>query len=473
MEKKPDAPLKKDNFQEWWQEILGRAEIVDNRYPVKGLTVWHPSGFALRRRVYDLLRSLLDRDHQETLFPLLIPEDQLAREAAHIKGFEKEVYWVTRGGGEDLEVPLALRPTSETAIYPMFQLWVRSHADLPIRIYQIVNVFRHETKHTRPLIRLREITSFKEAHTVHATWEEADAQVQAATQLYREFFDHLGVPYIITRRPDWDKFPGADYSVAFDTMMPDGRTLQIGTIHHLGDHFARTFHIQYEAPGGERKHAHQTCYGISERCIAALLATHGDDRGLQIPPTVAPIQAVVIPITYGENPQVLQAARGFREALERAGVRARLDERNLRPGEKYYHWEFRGVPLRVEIGPKDLQKNQVTLVRRDTLERTTAPLDRGAEEVQRLLREMGDSLRAAARRQMESRLRSCATTAEARRATEGGVAWLTWCGQKDCAEAIETETESALLGLSPLDAEARCVKCGAPGKHRALLGRAY
>ncbi|MCE5298866.1 MAG: proline--tRNA ligase, partial [Methanoregulaceae archaeon] len=280
MDEDQGALPQKDDFSGWYNELLWRAEIMDVRYPVKGLYVWYPFGFALRRNVYGELRALLDCDHQEALFPLLIPETEFAKEAEHIKGFEEEVYWVTHGGTSPLEVKLALRPTSECAIYPMYHLWVRSHADLPLRIYQIVNTFRYETKHTRPLIRLREITSFKEAHTVHATWEDAERQVHAAIALYRTFYETLCVPVIVSKRPDWDKFPGADYTIAVDTIMPDGRTLQIGTVHHLGDHFSKTFSITYEDLNGEQQFAQQTCYGISERCIAALISMHGDEKGL-------------------------------------------------------------------------------------------------------------------------------------------------------------------------------------------------
>jgi len=280
---------------------------MDVRYPVKGLYVWYPFGFAMRKHVYSLMRGLLDRDHQEALFPLLIPETELARESAHIKGFEEEVYWVTHGGTTPLDVRLALRPTSECAIYPMYALWIRSHADLPLKLYQIVNTFRYETKHTRPLIRLREITSFQEAHTVHASWEDARCQVEAAIALYREFYDALGVPVILSRRPEWDKFPGADYTMAVDTVMPDGRTLQVGTVHHLGDHFSRTFQIRFEDASGEQKYAFQTCYGVSERCIAALVSLHGDDRGLALPPAVAPVQVVVVPIVTGKRKEEVSA----------------------------------------------------------------------------------------------------------------------------------------------------------------------
>src|SRR5512133_3770069 len=365
----------KQDFSGWFNDILWRAEIMDVRYPVKGLYVWYPYGFAIRKFVYTQLRELLDRDHQETLFPLLIPENEFMKEAEHIKGFEDEVYWVTHGGKDPLDVPLALRPTSETAIYPMYKLWVRSHADFPIKIYQIVNTFRYETKHTRPLIRLREITSFKEAHTVHATWEDAESQVKEAIGLYIEIYRRLAVPVLRSRRPDWDKFPGADYTDAIDAMMPDGKTLQIGTVHHLGDNFAKTFDIKYEAADGEQRYAHQTCYGISERSIAATISIHGDDKGLVLPPEIAPVQAVIIPIIFKKGAEeVLAACKDVQDRLRKAGVRVEIDASDLRPGAKYYKWEMKGVPLRLEIGPRDLQNNVAVAVRRDSGEKDQIPL---------------------------------------------------------------------------------------------------
>ncbi|MHC1596948.1 MAG: aminoacyl--tRNA ligase-related protein, partial [Methermicoccaceae archaeon] len=249
----------KSEFSEWYNELLWRTEIMDVRYPVKGLYVWQPFGFSIRKWVLSILKGLLDADHEEVLFPLLIPEHEFMKEAEHIKGFEDEVYWVTHGGSTPLDVPLALRPTSETAIYPMFSLWVRSHADLPLRIYQVVNTFRYETRHTRPLIRLREITSFKEAHTVHTTWKDAAEQVERAVELYRQFYRALCIPVVVSKRPEWDKFPGADYTLALDVLMPDGKTLQVGTAHHLGTNFSKTFEICYEDENGEQQYANQTC----------------------------------------------------------------------------------------------------------------------------------------------------------------------------------------------------------------------
>lgn len=465
------------DFSSWYNEILWRAEIMDVRYPVKGLYVWFPFGFGIRKRTYGLLRELLDREHEETLFPLLIPETEFMKEAEHIKGFENEVYWVTHGGLSPLDVKLALRPTSETAIYPMYALWVRSHADLPLKYYQIVNTFRYETKHTRPLIRLREITSFKEAHTVHATWEEAAAQVEDAVALYREFYDRLGIPVLVSKRPGWDKFPGADYTIAVDCVMPDGRTLQIGTAHHLGDHFSKTFEITYEDRNGDQQLAFQTCYGISERSIAALISLHGDDRGLILPPEVAPVQVVVIPIIVGKRgDEILNAAQDLTRTLERAGIRVRLDDRDQRPGAKYYHWEMRGVPVRLELGPRDLDAGVATAVLR-TGSKITVPLESVSEGVKGLLETVMMSIREAAADRLASQVRTAEEIAGLNEALEGGVAVVHWCGDQACADRIEEETGGAVLGLevrSSLVAvtEGACVACGRPGT-TTLVGRSY
>jgi prolyl-tRNA synthetase len=211
----------------------------------------------------------------------------------------------------------------------MYALWVRSHADLPIKMYQIVNTFRYETKHTRPLIRLREITSFKEAHTVHATWDDAERQVEEAIDRYQEFYRRLCIPILISKRPDWDKFPGADYTIAVDTIMPDGRTLQIGTVHHLGDHFSKTFGIEYEDVNGQQQYCHQTCYGISERSIAALISMHGDDRGLMLPPEVAPIQIVIIPIIMKKREEGFDSGDHLAHELTNAGYRVKIDKSTI------------------------------------------------------------------------------------------------------------------------------------------------
>jgi prolyl-tRNA synthetase len=374
-------------------------------------------------------------------------------------------------------VKLALRPTSETAIYPMYALWVRSHADLPLKIYQIVSTFRYETKHTRPLIRLREITSFKEAHTVHATWEEAEAQVEEAVALYLTFYRNLGIPVIVSRRPDWDKFPGADYTLAVDTLMPDGRTLQIGTVHHLGDHFSRTFNIMYEDPRGEQQYAYQTCYGISERCIAAVISVHGDDRGLVLPPAVAPVQVVVVPIIMGSRKEeVLAAADAVSEELTDAGLRTRVDRREIRPGAKYYHWELRGVPLRVEIGPKDLDAGVVTAVSR-LGEKSRIPRAALGEEIRRLLDRLQDQILLRAEENRKGAVTCAGTLEETRAAVKKGVALAPWCGSRECADALEQQVDASVLGTGVRGFTMQgdgctCIVCGKPGSP-ALVGRSF
>ncbi len=475
-EQEKEAALpSKENFSEWYNDILQKGEIMDVRYPVKGLYVWYPFGFNLRRNVYDLIRQLLDEDHQETMFPLLIPENEFMKEAEHIKGFEDEVYWVTHGGMSPLDVKLALRPTSETAIYPMYRLWVRSHADLPLRLYQIVNTFRYETKHTRPLIRLREITSFKEAHTVHATWDDAAAQVDEAIRLYTEFYRKLAIPVLASKRPDWDKFPGADYTIATDALMPDGRTLQVGTAHHLGDNFAKTFDIQYEDAEGEQVYAHQTCYGISERSVAALISIHGDDKGLMMPPEVAPVQVVIIPIIFKEAENVLQACEKVKEELEAAGIRVKLDASDNRPGAKYYKWEMKGVPIRLELGPRDLKKNAAMLARRDTGEKQQVPLDNIKEEVVSLFSDIQDNLYETAEQELEKRIIKCESVPEIKKNLASGIAKVFWCGDKDCGLKLEDEVGAGILGIPSSQDECRgkCVVCDGDADNMVYVARTY
>ncbi len=465
---------RKEDFSEWYHELLMTAEIIDNRYPVKGMCVWFPFGFAIRKSVYAIIRELLDPDHQETQFPLMIPENEFMKEAQHIKGFEDEVYWVTCGGTTPLEVKLALRPTSETAIYPMFKLWIRSHADLPLRIYQIVNTFRYETKHTRPLIRLREITSFKEAHTVHATWEEAAEQVETAIARYSQFYRRLALPFLVSRRPSWDKFPGADYTTAIDVIMPDGKTLQVGTAHHLGSTFARTYEITYESESGEQKLVSQTCYGISERCIAALISVHGDEKGLALPWEVAPVQVAIVPILLGDKEKVLSVCRELQGKLATEKIRVQLDTSDERPGAKFYKWEMKGVPIRLEVGPRDIEKGVVTLVRRDGIKKTV-PMDGLALAIAAEAEELQAALYQKARAIHESKVKDVSTIEEARAQTEGGVALVPWCGEVDCGHQLEDQVGANMLGEPQYQSfsEAACAVCGKKSAGRTYMARQY
>ena len=475
-EEKKSALPSKSNFSEWYNELLLMGEIMDVRYPVKGLYVWFPFGFDVRKRTYTIIRELLDKDHQEALFPLLIPENEFMKEAEHIKGFENEVYWVTHGGKNELDVKLAMRPTSETAIYPMYKVWVRSHADLPIRIYQIVNTFRYETKHTRPLIRLREITSFKEAHTVHATWDEAAEQVKEATRIYQEFYRRLAIPTIVSKRPDWDKFPGADYTMAVDTLMPDGKTLQIGTAHNLGSNFAKTFDIKYEDLSGEQVYAHQTCYGISERSIAALISVHGDGKGLVFPPEVAPVQVAVIPIIFGNSEDIIKACSDLAELLKKSGIRVALDTGDERPGAKYYRWEMKGVPVRVEIGPRDLKNNVATIVRRDNGNKETAPLANIVEEVRKRFEAIHKSLLEKAEKSLKERIFDCNTLDEVKQNIQKGIARIAWCGERECGLSMEEAVGAGILGVPEGDlgkGAGKCPVCGKETEDMAIMAKTY
>ncbi len=470
------------NFGEWFRSVLVDAGVMDYRYPIKGCGVWLPYGFKVRRNILQVMRDLLDSTgHEEALFPLLIPETSLAKEATHVRSFEGQCFWVTQGGSTPLEVKLALRPTSETAIGPMLRLWIRSHADLPLKLYQVVNIFRYETRATRPILRMREVSTFKEAHTAHATREEAEAQVREGMEIYKRFFEEMSVPYLVSTRPEWDRFAGAEESTAFDMVCPDGRSLQIGTVHNLGQNFSKAFDITYETEDGKQEHIWQTCYGISGRAIAAVLISHGDDHGFVLPPRIAPVQVVIVPIPYkGREEGVNKTCEGVAEKLRAANVRVKLDLRtDLTPGSKFYYWELRGVPLRVEIGPRDVEQDMVTIVRRDTLERETCKADEIAPFTQRLMEKMAGELRQKAWRWMKNRLHRVGSLEEAKRLLErrAGIVEAPWCGGRDCGLALEEKTNARVLGV-PADAkeqaiEGECINCGKKAVHVMRVAVAY
>jgi prolyl-tRNA synthetase len=474
------AERKRIDLTQWFREVTLMAEVYDYRVLVKGCGVWPGYGFKIRERVLSIMRRLLDEaGHEECLFPLLIPRSLLAKEAEHVKSFEREVFWATKGGGEELEEELALRPTSETVVMPMFKLWIHSHRDLPKKVYQVVSVFRYETKATHPMIRVREVTTFKEAHTAHASLEDAERQVGEAVEIYRRFFDELGVPYVVSKRPPWDKFAGAIYTISFDTLMPDGRTLQIGTVHNLGQNFSKAFEVEFTKPDGSRDYVYTTSYGVSERVIAALISIHGDDHGLVLPPKVAPIQAVVVPIPYrGREKEVAEAAKRVHGRLLESGVRAKLDDRDdVTPGEKFYFWELKGVPVRVEVGPRDVEAGTATLCRRDSLERSRAGVEEVGDGVKGLLEDVERSLKERAWREFKEGLVYAGSLDEAREliAARRGIVHLAWCGAEGCGLKMEEEVGGRVLG-TPLDGErveGRCVVCGGEGSTWVRVAKAY
>ena len=465
------------NFSEWFHNILEEAEILDSRYPIKGMNVWLPNGFKIRKYTLNILKDILDKEHEEVLFPLLIPEDELAKEAIHVKGFEEEVYWITHGGLTELNKKMALRPTSETAMYPMFSLWVRSHTDLPMKFYQVVNTFRYETKHTRPLIRVREITTFKEAHTVHSSKEDAQKQVEDAIKIYKEFFDVLGIPYLITKRPVWDKFPGADYTMAFDTLLPDGKTLQIGTVHNLGQTFAKTFEITFETPEGEHEYAYQTCYGLSDRVIASVIGVHGDDSGLCLPPEISPYQVVIVPIIFKKGgEEVIAACEEIQSKLKDAGFRVHMDDRDMRAGKKFYDWEMRGVPLRIELGPRDLNDNKTVFLRRDTMEKISVSLEEDIiDNVNNLMSDISLNMREKAREKFNNQIRQVDNIEDVKESieTEKGIISFSWCGEESCGKEIEEIANVDILGVQEEETSGNCFNCSRDAKFKAFLAKTY
>jgi prolyl-tRNA synthetase len=358
-------PVKKgQNFGKWYLEVIKKAEILDYRYGVKGFIVYMPEGMLILREIERVFDDELEQaGHKPVMFPVLIPEGALKREAEHIKGFGKEVFWITRAGKRKLEEKLFLRPTSETGMYPLYSLWIRSHKDLPLKLYQAVSVYRYETKMTKPLLRGREFF-WIETHTAQKSLKDADNQVKQDMKIFEKIVkDYLGISFLLLKRMDWDKFPGSIESYAYDTLLPDGKILQIGTTHNLGDKFAKAFDIKYMDKNNKKKYVNQTCFGPGlSRIMGAILSTHGDDKGLILPPSIAPLQIVIVPIyTKGKKTDVMKKCGETLGKLVELGYRVHLDDRDqFTPGFKFHEWEMKGVPLRIEIGPEDIKNKKIS-----------------------------------------------------------------------------------------------------------------
>ena len=455
-----------ETYGEWYLDIVEKAGLSDKRYPIKGMNVWTPYGWKIMRFVDSFLREELDgTDHDEVCFPLLIPETEFKKEKDHIKGFDSEVYWVTHAGLDELDVRLVVRPTSETAMYPMFSLWVRSHQDLPLKIYQIVNTFRYETKQTRPFIRVREIHFF-ESHTCHDTEEDAQLQIEEDLEIVKRLMGRLCLPYFLLKRTDWDKFPGAHYTVGIDTVMPNHKTLQLGSVHHYRTNFSVPYDITYEDENGEHKYVHQTTYGMSERTLGALISVHGDEKGLCLPPSVAPFEIVIIPI-LGKNQavDVAKAAKDLTNDLKKAGFRVKLDDRDDRPGSKYYDWEIKGVPLRLELGARDIENKVVTYARRDTGEKGTIPMDSLVDGINGVFDSITKNLSEKAWKfQMDSvtELSAVDDIPKDTEDTKLRIYRFGWCGSPECGHRFEDDNDIKILGTPYLHEEynGKCIVCG-------------
>ncbi|MEM4641882.1 MAG: proline--tRNA ligase [Candidatus Caldarchaeum sp.] len=466
------------NFSEWFDKLLLEARILDDRFPVKGFSVYLENGAYILRRVREMLeKELRETGHKEMIFPLVTTEELLGKEAQHIKGFSTEVFVIESAGGKPLDVKLIVRPTSETIMYPMFKLWIRSHADLPLLVHQSNMVYRHETKATRPLLRVREIP-WNEAHTVHATAAEAEQQVKKAVEIYRKVLDQLGLAYLVLKRPDFDKFPGARYSIAFDAWNPDGRVNQVATVHNLGKNFSKVFEIEFETRDGKRENPHQLCYGFGySRVLAALISQHGDDRGLVLPPVVAPLHVVIVPIVFkGQEESIKQFCYGVAERLQKFAVKVD-DREDVTPGEKFYYWEKLGVPVRLEIGPREVAENRATLFRRDTLEKQVVAVEEIEKAVETVLTSIGQSLAERSWRIMRQMVVEISSIDEVKKViSERRIAKFDWCGSVECAEQLKAAAGGELRGSRFDELEVPsgpCIVCGKNAVEVVYFARAY
>jgi len=471
----PETKTKKsEDFNEWYNEIVELADLCDKRYPIKGMNIWRPYGWKLMNNVDRLIRYEMEKtNHDEVNFPLLIPESFFKKEEEHIKGFGSEVYWITHAGNNKLEERWLLRPTSETAMYPIFSLWIRSHTDLPLKTFQIVNTFRYETKQTRAFIRVREIHFF-EAHTCHVDFEDAERQVKEDKEVAERLLKKLCLPHILCKRPEWDKFAGAYYTISIDVLMPSGRTLQIGSIHQYKDNFAKPYEISYETEDGSHKNCHQTTYGMSERLLGALIGVHGDNKGLVMPPEVAPIQVIIIPIIFkGKEKIVLDACNKLHKKLKEENIRTHVDDREITPGNKFYDWELKGVPLRIEIGPRDIENKQIVIAQRNSGQKRSITQDDSVQTIKKELETIADTLFKDAKKLLDENMHRVKTIDEAKE--RKGIIEIPWCGKEDCAMEVENILDGNTLG-EPIDdvtCNSSCPVCGGAAKTWMRFAKTY
>jgi len=473
-----DITKKSVDFSAWYVDVIKKAELADYS-PMKGMMVIRPYGY----EIWELIRDQLDRmfkesGHRNAYFPLFIPESFLKKEAEHVEGFAPEVAWVTVGGGEVLEERLAVRPTSEAIICSMYSKWVKSWRDLPLLYNQWANVVRWE-KVTRLFLRTTEFL-WQEGHTVHATAEEAEEETLRILETYRRLAeDYLAIPVVTGLKSDSEKFAGAVRTYAIEMLMPDGKALQAGTSHNLGQNFAKAFNIRYESKEQKLEYAWQTSWGATTRLVGALIMTHGDDSGLILPPRVAPIQAVIVPISAGNwQETVLPHAQKILAELKAAGLRVHLDDRDsYTPGWKYADWEMRGVPVRVEIGPKDIEKQQVVLVSRLDRKKSFIPWNGLAAELGSLLEGIQAELYRKAKVFHDENTRPAAGYDELREAMAGsrGLIKSGWCGGRDCEAKVKADTAATIrVILDQPDASlATCAVCGQKAPHTVLFAKSY
>lgn len=465
-----------EDFASWYTDIILKAELVDYA-PVKGFMVIRPYGYAIWENIQAILNEKFKATgHKNAYFPVLIPESMLNKEKEHVEGFAPEVAWVTHGGENKLEERLCFRPTSETIISTMYSKWVKSYRDLPVLINQWANVIRWE-KTTRPFLRTTEFL-WQEGHTLHETKEEAEEETLRMLNIYADLFEnYLAMPVVKGRKSDKEKFAGAEATYTVEAMMHDGKALQSGTSHFFGDGFAKAFNIEYQGRDGKLHNPYQTSWGVSTRSIGGIIMTHGDDRGLKLPPLVAPIQVVIVPFAMNKE-NVVDKVYELEKRLNEVGIRVEKDIREEQtPGYKCNYYELKGVPIRIEIGPKDIEKNECILFRRDECTKQTITLDKLEEEVKKLLEDIQNNMLEMAKKNREEKTRAATNLDEYQRIfnERDGFIKMMWCGDRNCEDKLK-ELTSATIRCIPFDEEHisdTCLVCGKQAKHMVYTAKQY
>ncbi|MCK4555090.1 MAG: proline--tRNA ligase [Candidatus Aenigmarchaeota archaeon] len=471
---------KSEDFSEWYTQVIQKAELADYT-TVSGCMVLRPWAYAIWEKIQAYVDEKIKAlGHKNVYFPMFIPESLLKKEAEHVEGFVPEVAWVTHAGNEKLKERLAVRPTSETIMYESYSKWVRSWRDLPLLLNQWCNVVRWEFKHPRPFLRTREFL-WQEGHTVHATKEDADKEAMTILlDVYTKLIeDELAIAILNGKKTENEKFPGALYTTTMEAVMPDGKALQMGTSHNLGQNFAKAFGITFLDKDEKRKTAWQTSWGVTTRLIGAIIMAHGDDKGLVLPPKIAPTQAVVVPILFDKTKkEVLREAEKIKESLENAGISTHLDDRDAySAGFKFNEWELKGVPLRIEIGPRDVENKQVVLVRRDTGKKNIVKLSSLAKDAKKALDEMQKELLAKSKKSLDEKIKIAKDYNEIKKIIDSAmIAKISWCEGAKCEEKIKEDTGATMRAI-PFDenvkAGAKCAVCGKNAKKVVYVGKSY